>query len=130
MIPREIVESIQSIEVIQVRDRPRLDQPQIDGQTPPPLFVDFESAPTHHASADTADVEAQRLAPYERSRRAIDVHVFPFEPLSPQHAVSAARGAIAGGGGFWHRVEAPLHRATKAAALAASRQPAPSLAAA
>jgi len=119
MVPREIFETIQSIEVVngQVGDWPGLGQAQIDRQSSPSRLLQFESAPTHHASAGGAEVEAQRLAANVRLRRPTDVYVFPFIPVNPQNAISSAGGAITGSGGFGHRVEAPFHRPTKAAAL-------------
>src|SRR4051794_26677562 len=96
-IPRQVLERVESVEVIdrKVSNRLRLSEPQIYCSAPSSLFVDRTRTPRHHAAAGRTEMKLDRLASHVDLSRAGEMDAFAFEVINPQHAVATTECAVA-----------------------------------
>jgi len=110
-----------SARIIPYRDRLGLDEPQVHRDPQAPFGVLLLRPPEHHAAAARTEVELERLAAHIGLRRAGNRDAFTLVVVGPQHAVSAARGAVARGRAIRLTFESPTNGATQAGSFNHSR---------
>ncbi len=89
-------------------NRPWLRQPQIDSDPAFALGRDLPTAPECHAAAGRAKMELHAVTPDVGGGRPVDRDAFAFKVVDPQHAITPAHRAIAGGGSFRKAVVRPV----------------------
>lgn len=94
----------------------RLGQAQVDGDAALAFRVKRPGAPEGDAAAVGAEVEFDGLAADVGLAGSGDMNTLAFVVIGPEHAVAAADGAVAGGGGFGEVAELPVEGAAVAGA--------------